>query len=136
MPAARQRRRVRYEECDPSGVVFNAHLYSYLDGALRDLARERPAIAPLIPGACAGEDGEGAARETTLRFLRPMRFGDDLDIEVRVADLGPSTVAWELAVLRDGEPVAGGSIVHAFVGSDGAERELPGPLREALESLG
>ena len=34
------RLRVRFHECDPQGVVFNAHYFSYFDVALTEMWRE------------------------------------------------------------------------------------------------
>ena len=36
----RYRQRVRYHECDPQGVVFNAQLPAYFDIAMTELWRE------------------------------------------------------------------------------------------------
>ena len=36
----RHRLRVRYGECDPQGVVFNVHYFSYFDVAMTEFHRE------------------------------------------------------------------------------------------------
>lgn len=39
------KRRVHYQECDLNGIMFNSHMYDYLDEALNDLARQRPELS-------------------------------------------------------------------------------------------
>src|SRR5918997_4455533 len=48
------RLRVRYSECDPQGVVFNAHYVTYFDIALTELWRE--AIGPYTAMTATGTD--------------------------------------------------------------------------------
>jgi acyl-CoA thioesterase FadM len=36
----RHRLRVRYVECDPQGVVFNVHYFTYFDVAMTEFHRE------------------------------------------------------------------------------------------------
>ena len=78
------RLRVRYGECDPQGVVFNAHYFAYFDIALTELWRE-------AAGGYAGMMDDGIdlqVVEATARYKAPARFDDELDLTIEVTRLG------------------------------------------------
>src|SRR5918997_3852313 len=63
--------RVRYGECDPQGVVFNAHFLAYFDIGMTELSR---AAFGTIGGYQAMVDRSGAelvVAEAGLRYHRP-----------------------------------------------------------------
>ena len=72
------RLRVRYSECDPQGVVFNANYVTYFDIALTELWRE--AIGPYAEMMAGGADMVVA--EARVRYLAPARFDDVLDVAI------------------------------------------------------
>ena len=75
------RLRVRYSECDPQGIVFNAHYVTYFDIALTELWRE--AIGPYAEMVSAGA-GDREEREY-LSVVKVRRLGDfRLPVEVEV----------------------------------------------------
>ena len=78
------RLRVRYSECDPQGVVFNANYVTYFDIALTELWRE--AIGPYTDMTDAGTDMVVA--KVGARYLGAARFDDVLTLEVIPARLG------------------------------------------------
>ena len=121
--------RVRYGECDPQGVVFNAHYFAYFDIALTELWRE-------AAGGYAGmmEDGiDLQVVEATARYKAPARFDDELDITIDVSHLGTTSMVTDLAVRRDGELLVEGRLAHVFVDMKTLTRiPIPDALREAL----
>ena len=86
--------RVRYGECDPSGVVFNAHYFAYFDLALTELWRE----AAGGYGAMMEEGVDLQVVEATARYKAPARFDDELEVFIRTASIGRSSWHWEFAV--------------------------------------
>src|SRR3712207_5674038 len=78
------RLRVRYSECDPQGVVFNANYLTYFDIALTELWRE--AIGPYAQMTEGGVDMVVA--EARARYLAPARFDELLGIAVTPTRLG------------------------------------------------
>lgn len=121
--------RVRYNECDPLGVVFNANYLVYADLAISELWREHLGGYDQMM-----EDGlDLAVAEANLRYFKPLRFDDEFVAEVRVEHIGNKslTTAWTLT--RGDEEVAAGTLAYVCVTSDSAEsRPVPDSIREAL----
>jgi acyl-CoA thioester hydrolase len=124
----RHRLRVRYNECDPQGVVFNANYLTYFDITITELWRELGGYQAMVE---AGADVVVA--EARVRYLGPLRFDDEFEVVARVTRLGETSMATELVVERGGEPVAEGELRHVFVAPGGGEKSLiPEPVRAAL----
>src|SRR3954451_3286184 len=79
--------RVRFGECDPQGVVFNANYLAYLDIGMTELFR---AAFGTLGGYQAIVDRSGAefvVAEAELRYHRPARFDDELILEIAITRL-------------------------------------------------
>lgn len=125
------RLRVRYNECDPQGHVFNGNFVTYFDVALTELWREAfGAYSDLVDRGL-----DLVVGEIVIRFLSPARFDDELDVAVSVARLGTTGMTSEIAITHVGEArtVAEGHIRHVFVRLDSTEKApIPGEVRERL----
>ena len=75
--------RVRYGECDPQGIVFNANYLLYFDVAFTELWRE--AVGPWLEMVERGFDAVVAHAD--IDFRAPARYDDVLSLPVR--DRGP-----------------------------------------------
>ena len=121
--------RVRYGECDPQGVVFNAHYFAYFDIALTELWRE--ALGGYTTMMEEGVDLVVA--EATARYKAPARFDDELDLEVEVARVGTTSLVTSLRIRRDGELLVEGDMVHVFIDRAALTKTpIPEPIRRAL----
>ena len=131
--------RVRYGECDPQGVVFNAHFLAYFDIGMTELSR---AAFGTIGGYQAMVDRSGAelvVAEAGLRYHRPARFDDELALEVAITRLGTTSITTSYRVLRDGELLVDGSLRHVLVDlkslderESDAKTTIPDWMRELL----
>src|SRR3954454_15300237 len=92
----RHRLRVRYHECDPQGVVFNANYVAYFDVAITEWWRE--AFGAYQEMFSRGLDI--VVGEVTVRFRAPARFDEELDVLPEVAHLGTTSLRTKLTVLR------------------------------------
>ncbi len=125
----RYRQRVRYHECDPQGVVFNAHYFAYFDIALTELWRE--ALGGYTTMMEEGVDLVVA--EATARYKAPARFDDELDLEVEVARVGTTSLVTSLRIRRDGELLVEGDMVHVFIDRAALTKmPIPDRIRTAL----
>ncbi len=122
--------RVRYGECDPQGIVFNANYLLFFDVAFTELWRE--AVGSWQEMVDRGVDAVVA--ETNLRFLSPARFDDELELLCRIANLGTTSITTEIDVVRDGEMLVQGWLRHVFVDAESWQK-TPAPdwIREGLE---
>src|SRR6185437_13355812 len=68
--------RVRYGECDPQGIVFNANYLLYFDVAFTEMWRE--AVGPWLQMVERGFDAVVAHAE--LDFRAPARYDDLLSL--------------------------------------------------------
>jgi acyl-CoA thioester hydrolase len=122
--------RVRYADCDPQGVVFNANYLTYMDQSMTELWRE--ALGGYRSMIDRGLDM--VVVEATLRYHQPGRFDDLLRLEVEVARLGNTSISTAHRIMRDDELLLEGSLHHVVVElATQSKAPLPDWLRSALE---
>ena len=131
--AFRHRLRVRYGECDPQGIVFNANYLLYFDVAFTELWRE--GIGPWQEMTGRGYDA--VVGEARLAFRAPARFDDELDLALTIARLGRSSIATGVEILRRDELLVEGELRHVVVSAQ-TWRPVPMPdwIRTGLERFG
>ncbi len=134
MPAFVHHLRVRYNECDAQGHVFNANYLVYFDVILTELWRE--ALGSYEALTADGLDLVVA--EVGMRFRAPARFDDELDITLEVERLGNTSMVSAIGIARDGETLAEGRIVHIFVRANrlGEKAPIPDHVRRRLRRYG
>lgn len=121
--------RVRYGECDPQGIVFNANYLLYFDVAFTELWRA--AVGPWQEMVERGIDAVVA--ETNIRFRKPARFDDELRLRAQIARLGATAITTEIDVLRGDELLVEGWLRHVCVDTVGwGKTELPDWIRSGL----
>ncbi len=103
--------RVRYAECDPQGIVFNAHYLAYFDISLTELWR----AAFGSYGAMVARGVDLVVAEARVRYRRPARFDELLSLGVAVTRLGTSAVTSEHSVRRGEDVIAEGQMRHVMV---------------------
>ncbi len=136
-PAARQQYvqflpiGTRWADNDIYGHVNNVVYYAWFDTAVNRILTGNglDIHAGPILGLCV---------ESGCRYHAPLAYPEDVEVGVRVAKVGRSSVRYELGVFRAGEATAAaeGFFVHVFV--DRQTRRpaaLPEPLATALRSL-
>jgi acyl-CoA thioester hydrolase len=123
--------RVRYGECDPQGVVFNAHYLAFFDVALTEMWRAA------LPGGYREMRDLGVdlvVAEAVCRYRAPAGFDDELDIAMTVAHLGTTSMRTEIAITRAAEPVVDGDLRHVFIDLETREKiAIPDAVRAGLE---
>lgn len=121
--------RVRYNECDPQGHVFNANYLAYFDLAMTELWRGLGGY-----GAMIDEGVDMVVAEARLRYLASLGFDDEVELVVRSIALGKTSITSELAIERGGEAVAEGELRHVFVdAAAGGTAPIPAAVRAGLE---
>jgi 4-hydroxybenzoyl-CoA thioesterase len=126
------RRPVHFEEIDAAGYVYFPRLVALAhEGIERLLYEDRPGgYAAFVVGQRVGLPCVHVAAD----FSAPLRFGDDMTVELSVRKLGNSSVAFDVRIVRqDGVLCATIDYVCACTDLDGPKsRPLPTELREAL----
>jgi acyl-CoA thioester hydrolase len=126
----RHRLRVRYHECDPQGVVFNAHYLAYFDIALTELWRDA------IGGYASLEDAglDVVVAEARITYRAPLRFDDEFDVLLWFEELGNTSLRCGLRIDRDRTEIATGELRHVLIElASGEKTPIPDELRRSLE---
>ena len=122
----------RWIDNDSYGHVNNIAYYAFFDTAVNehlirsgglDIARD-PVVAYVV--------------ETSCRFLRPVSFPATVDVGLRVARIGRSSVVYDLAVFEsvDDAAAAAGRFVHVWVErATGRPAGIPESIRGVLAPL-
>jgi acyl-CoA thioester hydrolase len=122
--------RVRYQECDPQGVVYFARYPEYYDLALTELWRDT------LDGYQAMVDGGAdlVVAEMSIRYLGSALFDDLIDVDLVVEKLGETSMLSSYTIYRDRETLVEGSFRHVFIDPPTkAKRPIPDEIRRALE---
>ena len=122
--------RVRYGECDPQGIVFNANYLLYFDVAFTELGRE--AVGPWLEMVERGLDAVVAHSE--LDFRAPARYDDVLALPARIRSVGRTAITTEIDVMRGDELLVAMRARHVCVSTDTWQKtEVPEWVRAGLE---
>lgn len=124
--------RVRFGECDPQGIVFNANYLAYVDVAFTEWWRE----ACGSYAAMVGRHGlDVVVAEAVQRFRAPARDDDLLDIALTFPDVRTTSFTLAVAMTRSGEPVLDAELRYVFVDRSTHEKApIPVDIRTKLEA--
>jgi acyl-CoA thioester hydrolase len=125
--------RVRYAETDQMGVGYHGAYLPWLEVARTSWLRKH--ALPYRELEASGF--HFPVIEVRCRYLRPVRYDDDLIVEAQAFPYRRSGIGFAYRVLRpsDGTLVATAETRHATVGTDGRARRLPQSVRGALSGL-
>ena len=126
------RRRVQFSETDAAGLVHFSNFFRYFEDAEHELWRtaglsihpERSPIGwPRVSAAC--------------EFHRPLRFEQEFDVAVRIAEITRRTIEYAGEITRDGERVATAkwkiACVTRFADGSMKSAEIPANVAERLK---
>lgn len=92
-------------------IVFNGHYLTYFDVAFTEYWRALGLTNVLEQ---AREGRELFARKAGIDYLAPARFDDELDIGVRCAAFGRSSIRFALEIHRAGEHLISGELLYVY----------------------
>jgi acyl-CoA thioester hydrolase len=96
--------RVGFSDTDAQGVVYYGRYMPYFDLARTEYHRHLNHVHPR---------GEFAMRALTVEYHAPARFDDLLEVFVRVARVGTTSVTYDYAAYRIGETDTGTDVLMA-----------------------
>lgn len=126
---------VRFGDLDPAGIVYYPRYMHFCHVAMEEFFRDVVGID--YPKLLADERIGFPAVHLETDYRRPLRYGDPLEIEVRVTKVGMSSIDWSYRFLHAGidEPAAESRIVTVCVDMGPfVKTVVPGWLRARLES--
>ena len=121
----RVRRRVQFSETDVAGIVHFSNFFRYFEDAEHALWRENGLC---IHDAAASIGWPRVA--ASCEYHRPLRFEQEFDVTVRVAELTTRAITYTGEITRDGERVATGRWKIACVAKlpDGSMKSTEIPM--------
>ena len=122
----------RWHDNDIYGHVNNVVYYGFFDTAVNNYLIQQ--------GGLDIQNGDivGFVVSSACDYFASIAYPDLIEVGVRVAKLGNSSVQYELAIFREGEQEASaaGRFVHVFVErASNRPTPIPSRLRAALEAL-
>jgi YbgC/YbaW family acyl-CoA thioester hydrolase len=116
------RRRVQFPETDASGIVHFTNFFKYVEEAEHAMWR----AAGL---SIAGQDTTvGWPRiAASFEYRRPLRFEDDFDVHIWIAEITRKTISYAARLTKAGEVLAEGSLKIICV------RRRPGEPTRAMD---
>ena len=87
--------RVRYAEVDGQRIVFNAHYLTYFDTAITEYFRALP-YDYMGQVHHTGEDYHTV--RTLVEYQQPIAFDEDIEVHVRTARMGRSSLTFQLEI--------------------------------------
>ncbi len=127
---------VRFGEVDSAGVVYYPRFLHYVHVAMEEFFAVQLGLP--YPEVVGPRRFGLPAVHLASDFRRPLRYGDAVEIEVRVMRVGRASVEWRYAFLRNGEPEPAAEVRVVTAGVDldtFTSRRIPDWLRERLEAL-
>ena len=126
-----QRREVAFQDIDAAGIVFYPRFLVYMHDAyvswlasvgcpLPEVLRDKAWIAPIA--------------SVQADFLKPLRFGDAIDVRLVLGARGRSSYRVGFRIDRGAEAVATGQTSHVVL-IDGRPAPLPEALALGLDGL-
>ena len=125
--------RVRWAEVDRQGIVFNGNYLTYFDVGVTEYWR---AIGYPYPDGLVQHGTDLYAAKSTVEYYASARSDDMLDICMRVARIGRSSLQFRPEIYRGDELIAGGELV--YVNADPVTRKsapVPEFLRVAVNKF-
>jgi acyl-CoA thioester hydrolase len=122
----------RWSDNDAYRHVNNVVYYGFFDTAVNQHLIDAGVLD------VAGSASVGLVVETACRYFAPVSFPDRVTVGLRVAQVGRSSLRYELAVFRndDALAVAEGHFVHVYVDREtNRPVPLPGAVLDAIASL-
>ncbi len=118
-------RRVQWMDTDAAGIWHHSVVIRWAEEAEAELHRRLGIIDETF--------GATPRVRTEFDFGIPLRFDDIVDITLTVADLGETSITYQVEVKSDSEPVATGSVVAVLIDRDnGQKRMWPDHLQRVL----
>jgi YbgC/YbaW family acyl-CoA thioester hydrolase len=124
---------VRWAEIDAQQIVFNGHYLMYFDTAIAGYWR---ALAMPYAATMESLGGDMFVRKATLEYLGSAVYDDVLDIGMRCARVGNSSMSFVAGAFRQDALLVSGELIYVFA-DPAAKAPLPVPpeLRALFESF-
>ena len=122
--------RVRWAEVDAQGIVFNGHYLAYFDVGITEYWR---AIGFPYPDGLRRDGNDLYVKKASVEYHGSAGYDDVLDLCVRIARVGRSSVQFLIEIHRARDRLVDGEVV--YVNANPTTRQaaaIPDDLRAAI----
>jgi YbgC/YbaW family acyl-CoA thioester hydrolase len=124
------RLRVRWVEVDMQKIVFNAHYLMYFDTAISDYWR---ALALPYQESMVQLGGDLYVKKASVEYHGSARFDDQLEVALRCARVGNSSLVFSGAVFRGDALLVSCELIYVFADpASQTSKSVPDTLRNLL----
>lgn len=123
---------VYFEDTDTAGVVYYANYLKFMERARSDMIR---AVGVNQTAMLHGDGSAYYVAHVDIRYRRPARLGDDLQVVSTVQQVRASSVHIHQRVMRGPELLADASVTAAFLDREGRPRRQPREWVEEFRQL-
>lgn len=113
----RRRLTVEWGHCDPAGIVFNPRFFEYFDWSTACLLEAALGLGKLEMTERYGLVGIPLV-DTRAQFVAPARYGDVLEIESAIVELGRSSFGVRHRLTNGGRVSVEGQEKRVWAGRD------------------
>lgn len=122
----RFRLRVYYEDTDMGGIVYHANFLKFIERGRSEWVREMG----LDQEAMRRQGVLFAVRRIEADYLRPARYGDDLEVRTTTREAGGARLVLDQEVRRGGDVLFTARVTVACITASGRAARLPAALRD------
>lgn len=114
---------IAYADTDAGGIVYHGR---YIEIA------ERARMNWLHGVAAAAGDVGFVIRELNIKYIRPLKLGDELTVESVITHVGSASLSIEQKFVRDGEIYAILNGTAAYIGGDMRPKRIPDQILQKI----
>ena len=126
MVEQRERFRVAWVDTDTGGRIHFTAAFRWAEATESSLYRRL--------GMLRGELGDFPRKHVEADFHRVLVFDDEVEVELRVARVGRTSITYRWVISKDGERAIEGTHTVVHVGPDGRPAPLADRVRELFEA--
>lgn len=116
--------RVRYDECDPMGVVHHSRYLKYFEIGRTEFLRSSG-------GRYRDVEAAGlfvVVAHVDCSYRAAARYDDLLDVTTRIAKVTAAKIVHQYTITRDGERLVDATVTLAVINRDGQLQRVPDAL--------
>ncbi len=122
---------VRWAEVDMQKIVFNAHYLMYFDTAMSGYWRK---LALPYEATLQGLGGELFVKKASVEYHASARYDDTIDVGLRCARIGTSSVLFEGAIFRGDTLLITAELLYVYANpATQTSQAVPAALRAIFE---
>jgi acyl-CoA thioester hydrolase len=118
--------RVAWVDTDAGGRIHFTAVFRWAEAAETALMRRL--------GFLGAQWGDYPRRKVEAEYLKVLRFEDELEIRLRVENVGRTSVTYGWTITKTGDPHVKGRHTVVHVDAEGRPEPLPDAVRAALDA--